>query len=520
MGQIGGKPVAQTGMAGESWHSPPMQSIPMSERKNFVLDTNVLLHDPHSMFCFQEHVVWIPVEVLEELDKFKSENTTRGANAREVHRKLNERFPSASQMHDGVALEGGGALRVCVNAALSYAGGTWKETGASPRAAAAHAVFPDLSRMDNRILATAAHLSDSEASRVILVTKDLNLQLKARALGLDAQDYRTDRVENDQDIRKTQRQSAAEEYETVEVPWQRLQAFASEGHLQIDLEGRTFLNNQYVAFNSPESPKHGLPARYVGGGNFRALDRENINIRGGRSLHALNLGQRFLLDALYDPSITLVTVYGKAGTGKTLLSVGAALEQVQQGEYEKMLITRVIMPTGKDIGFLPGRLEEKMQPWLQPSYDALEYLMAKPRKPEAFEGRKASSRKAVANAPRSGGSAETRVKPYEPLLQSGVLEVEAIAHIRGRSIPRSVFIVDEAQQLTPHEAKTLVTRMGKGSKMILIGDLGQIDNPYVDAHTNGLVYTRNRLQGQEFMAHVNLFKGERSAMAEVAANLM
>lgn len=470
------------------------------------------------MFCFQEHVVWIPVEVLEELDKFKSENTTRGANAREVHRKLNERFPSALQMQAGVDLESGGKLRVCVNAALQYADGAWKEAAASPRASAALALFPDLTRVDNRILLTAAHLADTETTRAILVTKDLNLQLKARALGLDAQDYRTDRVEDDQDIRRTQRQSTSEEYETFEIPVQRLQALASEGHLHLDLGERRLLENQYLVFHSPENPKHGVPARYMRNGNFQALHREHINIRGGRSLQALNLGQRFLLDALYDPNISLVTVYGKAGTGKTLLSVGAALEQVQQGDYEKILITRVIMPTGKDIGFLPGRIEEKMQPWLQPSYDALEYLMAKPRKPEAFEGKKVSSRKSTPNA--QGGPVDKRAKPYELLLQSGIIEVEAITHIRGRSIPRSIFIVDEAQQLTPHEAKTLVTRMGKGSKMILIGDLAQIDNPYVDAHTNGLVYTRNRLQGQNFMAHINLFKGERSAMAEVAANLM
>lgn len=496
----------------------PMQSTHPSVRKNFVLDTNVLLHDPQSMFCFQEHVVWIPVEVLEELDKFKSENTTRGANAREVHRKLNERFPTADQMHQGVPLENGGTLRVCVNPTLHYSGGDWKKSAASPRADAAQALFPDLSRVDNRILLTAAHLADSEPTRAILVTKDINLQLKARALGLDAQDYKTDRVEDDQDIRRTQRQSTSEEYETFEIPVQRLQALASEGHIHLETGERRFLENQYVVFHSPENPKHGVPARYLRNGNFKALVREHINIRGGRSLQALNLGQRFLLDALYDPEISLVTVYGKAGTGKTLLSVGAALEQVQHGEYEKILITRVIMPTGKDIGYLPGRIEEKMQPWLQPSYDALEYLMAKPRKPEAFEGKKVSNRKTTSNP--QTGSSDTRVKPYEPLLQSGLLEVEAITHIRGRSIPRSVFIVDEAQQLTPHEAKTLVTRMGKGSKMILIGDLAQIDNPYVDAHTNGLVYTRNRLQGQSFMAHVNLFKGERSAMAEVAANLM
>lgn len=485
-----------------------------------MLDTNVLLHDPHSMFCFQENVVWIPVEVLEELDKFKSENTTRGANAREVHRKLNERFPSSSQMTRGVDLEGGGVLRVCVNAALKFQDGRWQDTGESPRSTAARTVFPDLSRVDNRILATAAHLADTESSITILVTKDLNLQLKARALGLEAQDYRTDRVENDQDIRRTQRESGAEDYETLELPRTRLQAFSSDGYIKLDVADRKLLNNQFVVLRSPESPKHGVPARHMKDGQFQTLSREHINIRGGRSLQALNLGQRFLLDALYDPSITLVTVYGKAGTGKTLLSVGAALEQVQAGEYEKMLITRVIMPTGKDIGFLPGRVEEKMQPWLQPSYDALEYLMARPRKPEQFEGKKVSARKTTASAGGLLSGGDKRVKPYEPLMQSGILEVEAITHIRGRSIPRSIFIVDEAQQLTPHEAKTLVTRMGKGSKMVLIGDLGQIDNPYVDAHTNGLVYARNRLQGQGFMAHVNLFKGERSEMAEVAANLM
>ncbi|MBJ7392522.1 MAG: PhoH family protein, partial [Chthoniobacterales bacterium] len=360
----------------------------------------------------------------------------------------------------------------------------------------------------------------------VLVTKDLNLQLKARASGLEAQDYRTDRVEDDQDIRRTQHASAAEDYETLQVPQSQLQAFSSEGHARIDTGGRKFIHNQYLILSASETSRGGVPARYHRSGQFQALHRDHVNIRGGRSLQALNLGQRFLLDALYDPDISLVTVYGKAGTGKTLLSVGAALDQVQQGEYEKMLITRVIMPTGKDIGFLPGRIEEKMQPWLQPSYDALEYLLARPRKPEQFEGKKASTRKSaqVAGKPHSagggGGGASAKQKPYEPLLQSGVLEVEAITHIRGRSIPRSIFIVDEAQQLTPHEAKTLVTRMGKGSKMILIGDLGQIDNPYVDAHTNGLVYTRNRLQGQDFMAHVNLFKGERSPMAEVAANLM
>ena len=489
--------------------------------KHYVLDTNVLIHDPQSMFQFEDNVVWVPVEVLEELDRFKSESSTRGANAREVHRRLSERFRTTEQMRSGVKLENGGMLHVFINPALKHEGKDWKLIEESPRSRLARTLFPDFDSTDNRILASAAYLADTKADGAILVTKDLNMQLKARALGLDAQDYRTDRVE-DNDIRRTQRRSGAEEYAAIDIPGHTVQAFASQERITLPhLE--MLLPNQYVLLRNEEEPTHGVPARHLNGGEFVKLRHDHINIRGGRSLQAANLGQRFLLDALYDPSITLVTVYGKAGTGKTLLSVGGALEQVQCGEYEKMLITRVIMPTGRDIGFLPGRMEEKMQPWVQPAYDALDLLLSRPRKPEHFDKKKQSRRKSedsMSPPPQNGNGNAKYARPYEPLMQAGLLEIEAITHIRGRSLPRAVFIVDEAQQLTPHEAKTLVTRMGKGSKIILIGDLAQIDNPYVDAHTNGLVFTRNRLQGQPFMAHVNLFKGERSEMAEVAANLM
>ncbi|MES2570604.1 MAG: PhoH family protein [Verrucomicrobiota bacterium] len=488
--------------------------------KHYVLDTNVLIHDPQSMFQFQENSVWIPVEVLEELDRFKSESTTRGANAREVHRRLSGHFSSAEQMKNGVFLENGGQLRVCVNPHVKFENHGWQLLNDSPRFKLVRALFPDLTLADNRILATAVYLADSQTGQTVLVTKDINMQLKARTLGLDAEDYRTDRVE-DSDIRRTQRRGTPDEVEALDLPGYTLQAFASQEKITLP-HTENLLPNQYVFLRNEEEHSHGVPARHVRDGYFRKLRNDHINIRGGRTFQAANLGQRFLLDALYDPDISLVTVYGKAGTGKTLLSVGAALEQVQAGDYEKMLITRVIMPTGRDIGFLPGNKEEKMQPWLQPAYDALEQLLARPRKPEQFDKRKQSTRKLPPGAGSSQGDAMQAklARPYEPLMAAGLLEIEAIAHIRGRSIPRAIFIVDEAQQLTPHEAKTLVTRMGKGSKIIMIGDLAQIDNPYVDAHTNGLVYTRNRLQGQSFMAHVNLFKGERSEMADVAANLM
>jgi PhoH-like ATPase len=495
--------------------------------KHFILDTNVLLHDPQSIFQFEDNVVWIPVEVLEELDRFKAETTTRGANAREVHRRLSALFGSAQKMKEGVPLENGGRLHVCINPAVKFEHGEWKLLRHSERFALVHGLFPDLSTTDNRILATAAFLADTQSPVVIMVTKDLNMQLKARALGLDAQDYRTDRVE-DGDIRRTQRTQAREDYDAIDISGHALQGFASEE--EIVIPGSAWLPNAYVLIRNEEEHTHAIPARHLGDGHFVKLRHDSISIRNGRSLKAANLGQRFFLDALFDPEITLLTVYGKAGTGKTLLSVGSALQQVQEALYEKMLITRVIMPTGRDIGFLPGRMEEKMQPWVQPSFDALELLMSRPRKPEQFAKKKQSARKSHSHPHEgqpqqlppggNGGGGPKSMRPWEPLMQSGVLEVEAITHIRGRSLPNAIFIVDEAQQLTPHEAKTLVTRMGRGSKIILIGDLAQIDNPYVDAHTNGLVFTRNRLQGQPFMAHVNLLKGERSEMAEVASNLM
>ncbi len=494
--------------------------------KQYVLDTNVLLHDPQSIFQFHEHTVWIPVEVLEELDRFKAESTTRGANAREVHRRLSERFRNRDDMQNGVDLENGGRIRVAIEAAAHYGSGNLNGYAHSDKFLSLVALFPDLKSPDNRILAAAAFVADSHnSSPTVLVTKDLNMQLKAKALGLDAQDYRTDRVD-DCDIRRTQKQANEELYDVVDVPGHKLRAFASQA--RVIIEGpREFLPNEYVLIRNIEDPAHGIPARHTGNGEFVKLREDGVTIRGGRGIKAANLGQHFLLDALFDPEITLLTVYGKAGTGKTLLSVGAALQQVQEHVYEKLLITRVIMPTGRDIGYLPGRMEEKMQPWVQPAYDALEFLLTKSKKPEHFAKKKQSGRKvARVLSPEPGchlssnGNGNKPLRPYEHLLQNGTIEIEAITHIRGRSIPNAILIVDESQQLTPHEAKTLVTRMGRGSKLILIGDLAQIDNPYVDAHSNGLVFTRNKLQGQHFMAHVNLFKGERSEMADVAANLM
>jgi PhoH-like ATPase len=257
--------------------------------------------------------------------------------------------------------------------------------------------------------------------------------------------------------------------------------------------------------------------------------------RGGIPIRPRNLEQQFFLDALMDDSISLITCFGKAGTGKTLLSTAAALHQTtdEHSRYDGLSISRPVIALGKDIGFLPGSLEEKMKPWLQPYHDALEVLMpSKPPKEPQFAAKKVGKKKkkhddamAMMTSPQPqhggpGSGSLPPMKPYERLIKNGVVEIEALAFIRGRSIARRFFILDEAQQLTPHEVKTVITRISEGSKIVLIGDPAQIDNPYVDARSNGLVYCHNRMKGQGLHAHVKLSKGERSRLAELAADLL
>ena len=425
----------------------------------------------------------------------KRRSRTRGANAREVHRRLSERFRTTEQMKEGVRLENGGRLHVCVNPSSSstITAGTCSQRIAALRGTAHALPGPDVDRQPHprQRRLPRRHASD----RTILVTKDSTCSSRRAPSGSRRRitapiAWRT--------ATSAARSAAARRRNTRRsiFPATRCRPLPARSSIELPQCCAHFLPNQYVLLRNEEEHTTASPRGISATANFGKLRHDHITIRGGRTLTAANLGQRFFLDALYDPEISLITVYGKAGTGKTLLSVGAALEQVQSGEYEKMLITRVIMPTGRDIGFLPGRMEEKMQPWVQPAYDALEQLLATPAQAGALreeEAEPAQSRPASRPSIADRGPAtvqpagQSRAGPGNRSWQAGLLEIEAIAHIRGRSIPRAVFIVDEAQQLTPHEAKTLVTRMGKGSKIILIGDLAQIDNPYVDAHTNGLV---------------------------------
>lgn len=504
----------------------PISRIRTSAKvKTFVLDTNVLLHDPQSIFKFEENNLAIPVEVLEELDSIKGEQSTeRGRNARRVHRILQELLPDARAMHEGVELPNGGTLSVIINPYLVDPART------SPAMVRLRAILPDLGKKDNRIIAAALFVQEQFPPPTILVTKDVNVQLKARAVGLESEDYLNDKVpEIDEEA----------SYREIPISIYELQRFCSEGVFELEeTAAQPLYLNEYVLLRSDEGKT--MPARHYGDGFVRRLKLPDfVKAPGGIPVRARNLEQQFLMDALLDDSIQMITCYGKAGTGKTLLTIGCALHQTQDehSRYDGVSISRPVMALGKDIGFLPGTLEEKMKPWLQPYYDALEVLIpSKPMKEPQFAAKKVSKKKnkyrddqfvAQMTAPQPSHAAHSGnhgngppVKPYERLLRNGLVEIEALAFIRGRSIARRFFILDEAQQLTPHEVKTVLTRISEGSKIVLIGDPAQIDNPYVDARSNGLVYAHNRMKGQGLAAHVKLMKGERSKLAELAADLL
>ncbi len=500
----------------------PTQHHVGAQVKTYVLDTNVLLHDPQSIFKFEENNLAIPVEVLEELDAIKSEQSTeRGRNARRVHRILQELLPDSRSMHEGVKLESGGTLSIIINRYLV------ENNWSTPAMQRLRAVVSDFTKKDNRIIAAALFVQETFPPPTILVTKDVNVQLKARAVGLEAEDYLNDKVPEAPDT---------DSYPTLSLDVYEMQRFCSEGQFELSehVASKLYLN-EYVLLMTPEGKT--MPGRYYGNGLVRRLRfPEFVKAPGGIPIRPRNLEQQFFMDALMDDSISLITCFGKAGTGKTLLSTGCALHQIIDAEnsrYDGLSISRPVIALGKDIGFLPGSLEEKMKPWLQPYHDALEVLMPSklPKEPQ-FAAKKVGKKKKKHDEILSsmtqpqpahatgGGGGVPPMKPYERLIRNGIVEIEALCFIRGRSIARRFFILDEAQQLTPHEVKTVITRISESSKIVLIGDPAQIDNPYVDARSNGLVYCHNRMRGQSLHAHVKLSKGERSRLAELAADLL
>jgi PhoH-like ATPase len=440
--------------------------------KNYILDTNVLLHDPHSLLNFEDNSVLIPIEVIEEIDRFKRESSELGQNARAVSRSLDE-FRQHGALSDGVVLPNGGQLKIVYEHKNGNGHGT------------VHEDAPKFSNdtVDNRILTLAFQIKKKSKSPTILVSKDINLRIKADAIGLKAEDYETDRVYI-KDLYTGMR----------EIPTNpdKLANFRANGELEID-GGKQYFPNEYCTLLDESTPKRTVLSRVDGTGTkfIPILDCRD----GVWGIKPRNREQHFAFDALLDDRIKLVTLMGKAGTGKTLMAMAAGLKRtVLDREFRRLVVARPTVAMGKELGFLPGSLDEKLAPWMQPIHDALEML-----------------------SDLNMGHDHRR---SADLMRSGTIVVEALSYIRGRSIANQFMIIDEAQNLTPLEVKTIVTRVGSGTKLIFTGDPYQIDNPYVDSSSNGFNYIVSKFRDQALAAHIELQKGERSELAELAANIL
>ncbi len=432
--------------------------------KNYILDTNVLLHDPNSLVNFKENNVLVPIEVIEEIDRFKRESTELGRNARTVSRML-DGFRGEGSLSAGVELPNGGKLKIAFHKD-GLVEGFAKDS------------------VDNRILALAAHIQKTQPKNAtILVSKDINLRIKADAIGVMAEDYETDRV------------FITDLYTgmvDLTVSAEKITAFRAKGEFAL-AGGKNYFPNEYCTLTDEANPKKAALAKVDATGTklVPILDcREGV-----WGIKPRNREQHFALDALLDDRIKLVTLMGKAGTGKTLIAMAAGLKRVvNDREFRRLVVARPTISMGKELGFLPGSLEEKLAPWMQPIHDALEMLSDLNM---GHDHRRAAD-----------------------LMRSGSIVVEALSYIRGRSIANQFMIIDEAQNLTPLEAKTIVTRVGSGTKIIFTGDPYQIDNPYVDSSSNGFNYIVSRFRDQAIAAHIELQKGERSELAELAANIL
>jgi len=438
----------------------------MSLVKNYVLDTNVLLHDPNSLLAFKGNSVLIPIEVIEEIDRFKRESTELGQNARTVSRAL-DALRAKGHLNKGVKLENGGTLRIIFHEQNGQNGSPFGNN-----------------TVDSRIvgLALAVHKAEPKVP-AILVTKDINLRIKADTLGLSAEDYETDRV------LLTQLYTGMIE---ITVSAEKMSRFRLEGELDLNGHG-TYFPNEFCTLMEETNPKRTALTKVDASGAklVPILDcREGV-----WGIKPRNREQHFAFDALLDDRIKLVTLMGKAGTGKTLMAMAAGLKRtVLDREFRRLVVARPTVSMGRELGFLPGSLEEKLNPWMQPIHDALELL-----------------------SDLNMGSDHRR---STDLMRSGTIVVEALSYIRGRSIAHQFMVIDEAQNLTPLEVKTIITRVGQGTKIIFTGDPYQIDNPYVDSSSNGFNYIISKFRDQSIAAHIELQKGERSELAELAANIL
>ena len=425
--------------------------------KTFLLDTNVLLHDPSCLSVFGNNKVVIPISVLDELDKHKTRPDDVGRNARAIARALDALRKDGS-LSDGVKI-GNTTIRVELN----------------------HSNFvPDAldpSKVDNKILSTALGLMQ-DGENVIVVSKDITVRVKCDALKINAEDYEKDKVAKEPD-------SIYSGIKTVYVSTDSINSLYTSNKVVLNHEANM---NEYFVLKSELSESQSALVRYIGNCEFALCKDSKKDIWG---IKPRNVEQRAALDLLMNPEIKLVTIIGKAGSGKTLISLAASLQQVlTSSTYQRILISRPIQPMGKDIGFLPGSVEEKLNPWMQPVYDNLELLL---------------------------GADYQMIGTYK---DEGLLQVEPLTYIRGRSIPNSFMLIDEAQNLSLSEIKTIITRMGENSKIVLTGDIEQIDAPHLDFSNNGLSHVVEKFKEYDISGHITLRKGERSKLATLASEIL
>ncbi|MBN1413026.1 MAG: PhoH family protein [Spirochaetales bacterium] len=431
-----------------------------NNKKIFVIDTNVFIHKPDAILSFRDNEVVVPLAVLEELDNLKSAEGERGRNARAAIRFLDE-MGSRGPLSEGVMMDNGSLLKVEI----------CRDPGK---------LFPlDFKKNDNKIIYTAYALQEA-GKKVFFVSKDISARVKAISLGVKAVDYKKQVVDIHTLYQGIKEITASEAVitglkETGQIDW-----------------NEKLYPNQFVVFNRPGEDDPLLTRYDYNTGKLVYLKRRITSVWG---IKPLNIRQRIALEILLDDSVSLVTLVGKAGTGKTLLSIAAGLKKTCEHEvYSKVLVSRPIIPMGKDIGYLPGAKETKLKHWMQPLFDNLEYIIASYKK--------------------------LNMESAQELLTQKMIEIEGLTYIRGRSLPHQYIIIDEAQNLSPHEVKTIVSRAGEGTKVVLTGDPFQIDTPYLDSNSNGLSFLVEAFKGQKMYGHVTLEKSERSPLAELATELL
>jgi PhoH-like ATPase len=440
-------------------------------KKCFVIDTNVILHDAGCIHNFQEHDVVIPITVLEELDHFKRGNQVINLNAREFVRTLDQ-MTGAQLFEKGISLgKGRGMLRIELTRQLS---------------SEIQAIFDEVTP-DHRILSVAMELQKSGKNRnVILISKDVNLRMKAKALGLISEDYTSDRIASVEELYRGKALVEPFDVSLINSLYEPPYSNDSKALFEVP-ETEPFPNKYYILRNESRSALARLS------NDMSLLQR--VDTQEVYGITPRNAEQTFAIDSLIDPSISLVTLTGKAGSGKTLLALAAALENRRQ--YRQIYLARPVVPlSNRDIGYLPGDVENKLDPYMQPLWDNLKVIQ------NQFKEK------------------DDRYQKITDLIQENKLTIAPLAYIRGRSLQKIFFIIDEAQNLTPHEIKTIITRAGEGTKLVFTGDIYQIDHPYLDSQSNGLSYLIEKMKGQKLYAQVNLEKGERSELSELAANLL